>query len=58
VIAGVIGAAQRNLAQDGLTASDLREAARHATETTALRSLAEPSRCSPGTHPHHRSRTR
>src|ERR1017187_4502601 len=27
VIAGVIGAAQRNLAQDGLTASDLRRAA-------------------------------
>src|ERR1017187_3432700 len=38
-IAGIIGAAQRRLAQEGLTASDLREAARHATEVTALRSL-------------------
>ena len=58
MIAGIIGAAQRKLTQDGLTASDLREAARHAPEATALRTLVEPSRCSPGPHSHHRSRTR
>src|ERR1039457_6221220 len=59
VIAGIIGAAQRRLAQEGLTASDLREAARHATEATALRSLVEPGRCSShGPHSHHRSRAR
>ena len=56
VIAGIIGAAQRRLAQEGLTASDLREAARHATEATAMRPFVEPGRCSHGTHSHHRSR--
>ena len=58
VIAGIIGAAQRRLAQEGLTASDLREAARHTTEATALRPLVEPGRCSHGPHSHHRSRAR
>jgi DNA-directed RNA polymerase sigma subunit (sigma70/sigma32) len=58
VIAGIIGAAQRRLAQEGLTASDLREAARHATKATALRPLVGPSRLSPGTHSHRRSRAR
>ena len=58
VIAGIIGAAQRGLAQEGLTASDLREAARHATEATALRTLLGPGRRSLGTHSHHRSRAR
>jgi DNA-directed RNA polymerase sigma subunit (sigma70/sigma32) len=58
VIAGIIGAAQRRLAEEGLTASDLREAARHASEATALRPLGEPSRCRPGPHSHHRSRAR
>jgi DNA-directed RNA polymerase sigma subunit (sigma70/sigma32) len=58
VIAGIVGAAERKLAQDGLTASDLRKAARDATETTTSRSLGEPSRRRHGTHPHHRSRTR
>ena len=56
VIAGIIGGAQRRLKQEGLTASDLREAARHASEATALRPLVEPSRCRPGPHSHHRSR--
>jgi DNA-directed RNA polymerase sigma subunit (sigma70/sigma32) len=55
VIAGLIGAAQRRLAQEGLAGSDLREAARHATEATALRPAVEPSRLSPGPHSHHRS---
>ena len=55
VIAGTIGAAQRRLAQHGLTASDQREAARHATEAAALRPLVGPSRLSPGTHSHRRS---
>ena len=58
VIAGIIGAAQRTLAQEGLTASDLREAARHATKASALRPLVGQSRLSPGTHSHHRSRER
>ena len=58
VIAGITGAALRRLAQDGLTASDLREAARHTTEVPALRPLVQPSRLSPGTHSHHQSRTR
>jgi DNA-directed RNA polymerase sigma subunit (sigma70/sigma32) len=58
VIAGTIGAAQRRLAQEGLTANDLREAARSATEAAALRPLVEPGRRSHGTHPHHRSRAR
>jgi len=59
VIAGIIGAAQRRLAKQGLTASDLREAARHATKaTTALRPLVGQSRLSPGTHSHNRSRER
>jgi DNA-directed RNA polymerase sigma subunit (sigma70/sigma32) len=58
VIAGTIGAAQRRLAQEGLTASDLREAARHATIATVLRPSVEPSRLSPGTHSHRRSRAR
>ena len=58
VIAGIIGAAQRWLAQEGLTASDLREAARDATEATALRPLVEPGRRSHCTHSLHRSRAR
>ena len=58
VIGGIIGAAQRRLEQDGLTASDLRKAARPATEATASRPLVEPSRFSPGPHSHHRSRAR
>ena len=58
VIAGITGAALRRLAQQGLTASDLREAARHATKATALRPLVGQSRLSPGTHSHHRSRER
>jgi hypothetical protein len=58
VIAGTIGAAQRRLAQEGLTASDLREAARHATEATALRPLVKPGRLSPGTHSHRQPRGR
>src|ERR1035441_9072244 len=56
VIAGITGAALRRLAQQGLTASDLREAARHATEATAMRPFVEPNRFSSGTHSHHRSR--
>jgi hypothetical protein len=58
VIAGTIGAAQRRLAQEGLTACDLREAARQVTKATVLRPSVEPSRLSPGTHSHRRSRTR
>ena len=45
VIAGILGAAQRRLAQDGLTSSQLREAARLKTEPrppNALRSSSEP----------------
>ena len=56
VIAGITGAALRRLAPQGLTASDLREAARHATEATAMRPFVEPNRFSSGTHSHHRSR--
>ncbi len=48
VIAGVIGAAQRKLVQEGLTGSELREAARQANEATAFRPLVEPNRCRPG----------
>ena len=58
VIAGIIGAAQRRLVKQGLTASDLREAARHATKETALQPLVGQSGLSPGTHSHHRSRER
>ena len=58
VIAGTIGAAQRRLAQEGLTGSNLREAARYATKATVLRPSMEPRRLSPGTHSHRRSRAR
>jgi len=59
VIAGLLGAAQKRLAQEGLTASHLREAARLETEPrqpTALRSSSEPmSRVGRSGRCHHRS---
>ena len=50
VIAGIIGAAQRRLAQEGLTASDLCEAARHATDSASsitFQSRSSPKKCRP-----------
>ena len=59
VIGGILGAGQRRLATDGLTAHDLREAARCAGEASASGSPMEPSlRLSSGTHRHHRPRVR
>ena len=59
VIAGILGAAQRRLAQDGLTSSQLREAARLEAEPrppNALRSSSEPmSRVGRNGRCHHRS---
>ena len=59
VIAGILGAAQRRLAQDGLTSSQLREAARLETEPrppNALRSSSEPmSRVGRNGRCHHRT---
>ena len=59
VIGGILVAGQRRLATEGLTAHDLREAARCAGEASAAGSPMEPSlRLSSGTHRHHRSRVR
>jgi hypothetical protein len=58
-IAGTIGGAQRRLAQEGLTANDLREAARRTGEASASGSPVEPNRRpSASAHRHHRSRVR
>src|ERR1039458_7152378 len=57
VIGGILVAGQRRLATEGLTAHDLREAARCAGEASAAGSPMEPSlRLSSGTHRHHRDR--
>jgi hypothetical protein len=59
VIAGILGAAQRRLAAEGLSVSDLREAARRAGEASATKSPVEPSRRHrSGTHWHNRSPVR
>jgi hypothetical protein len=59
VIGGILRAGQRRLATEGLTAHDLREAARCAGEASASGSPMEPRlRLISGTHRHHRSRVR
>ncbi len=57
VIGGILGAAQRRLAQDGLTSSQLREAARldiQLGQSTISRSPAESNPLRRGSHRHRR----